>query len=118
MRSGFERTLATDLKRAKVPFEYEPHGIPYEIKHTYVPDFLINGCVYIEAKGYFRSSAEIAKYRAVKAQHPDLDIRFVFMDANKRIPGQKTTHGKWAERHGFPYASGRIPDEWLKVPDA
>jgi Autographiviridae endonuclease I len=112
MRSGFERTLAADLKRDKVPFEYEPCDIPYVINHNYRPDFKLPNGVYIEAKGYFRTAAEIAKYRAVKAQHPDLDIRFVFMDENKKIPGQKTTHGQWAKRHGFPYASGKIPKEW------
>ena len=112
MRSGFERTIAADLKRAKVPFEYEPEGIPYTIKHNYTPDFKI-GDMYIETKGYFRTYAEPAKYRAVKAQHPDLDLRFVFMYPHRSIPGQKTTYAKWAERHGFPWAEGTIPKAWI-----
>lgn len=112
MRSGFERTLATQLKMAKVPFEYESLKIPYTINHTYSPDFVLRNGVIIEAKGYFRDAREPAKMRAVKAQHPHLDIRFVFMDAHKRIPGQRTTHAQWAERHGFQWASGTIPEEW------
>lgn len=113
MRSAFERTLAQQLKRAKVGFKYESTKVPYTISHVYNPDFILDNGIIIEAKGYFRPG-DIAKMRAVKAQNPDLDIRFVFMDADKRIPGQKTTHGQWAERHGFPYASGKIPEEWLK----
>jgi hypothetical protein len=50
---------------------------------------------------------------AVKNQHPEIDIRFVFMDANKRIPGSKQTHGQWAEKNGFKWADGEIPAEWL-----
>lgn len=113
LKSGFERTLYTFLKNKKVKFEYEGLKIPYTIKHEYRPDFILDNGIIIEAKGYFRPG-DIAKMRAVKAQHPDLDIRFVFMYENKKIPGQKQTHEQWAERHGFPYACGSIPDEWLK----
>lgn len=111
MRSGFERTLAADLKRAKVPFEYEPDKIPYTVDHTYCPDFKLSNGVYIEAKGFFRPN-DLVKLRAVKYQHPELDIRLVFMYPNRKIPGQKTTHEQWCERHGFPWAVGKIPEEW------
>lgn len=112
MRSGFERTLAQQLKRAGVGFKYEGLKVPYTISHTYHPDFILDNGIIIEAKGYFRPG-DIAKMRAVKAQNPDLDIRFVFMYADKKIPGQKTTHEQWCERHGFLYAVGEIPKEWL-----
>lgn len=112
-KSGFERTLDAQLKRAGVKFKYESISIDYTIAHKYKPDFVLDSGIIIEAKGYFRPG-DVAKMRAVKAQNPDLDIRFLFMDADKRIPGQRQTHGKWAERHGFPYASGKIPDEWLR----
>ena len=112
MRSGFERTLATQLKRAKVSFEYESLKIPYVTNHMYVPDFILDNGVIIEAKGYFRDPAEMAKMKAVKAQRPELDIRFVFMDAHKKIPRQRGTHAEWATRNGFPWASGAIPKEW------
>lgn len=116
MRSGFERTVAADLKRAKVRFEYESRKIPYVITHDYIPDFFLNDTnVYVETKGYFRDASEARKYKAVKAQHPDLDLRFVFMYPDRCIPGQKTTYRKWAERYGFPWAEGYIPEEWYKV---
>ena len=112
MRSGFERTVAAQLKRAKVSFKYETLTLPYVISHVYKPDFILSNGIIIEVKGYFRPG-DIAKMRAVKAAHPDLDIRFLFMDAHKKIPGQKQTHAQWAERHGFPWASEVVPDEWL-----
>lgn len=105
--------MATQIKASKIKFEYEPIKLAYTIKHNYNPDFVLGNGIIIEAKGYFRPG-DVAKMRAVKTQHPHLDIRFVFMDADKKIPGQKQTHGQWAERHGFPYASGKIPDDWLK----
>ena len=113
-RSGLERTLATQLKAAGVPFEYETTKLAYTISHEYIPDFILENGIIIEAKGYFRRPDEIAKMRAVKYSYPDLDIRFVFSNADKPIPRQKQTHGQWAERHGFLYATGRIPEDWLK----
>lgn len=112
-RSGFERTLATQLQAAKVSFEYESLKLPYSISHVYHPDFLLGNGIIIEAKGRFMPG-DIAKMRAVKTQHPDLDVRFVFMDAHKKISGQKQTHAQWAERHGFPWADGKISEDWLK----
>ena len=112
-KSGFERTLATQLKAAGVPVLYETLELDYSIAHKYRPDFVLPNGIIIEAKGYFRAGDQ-AKYRAVKQHHPDMDIRFVFMCADKKIPGQKQTHGEWCKRHGFPYASGRIPADWLK----
>lgn len=113
MRSGWERTLAADLKKRKVAFQYETMKVPYVIHHQYNPDFILDNGIIIEAKGYFRPG-DVAKMRAVKAQNPHLDIRFVFMDAQKRIPGQKQSHAAWCDRHGFPWASGCIPEEWTK----
>lgn len=113
MRSGLERTVAAQLKNAGVKFEYETLKLPYTINHVYNPDFMLENGIIIEVKGYFRPG-DIAKMRAVKAAHPELDIRFLFSDGDKRITGQKTMHGQWAERHGFPWCTGKIPEEWLK----
>lgn len=111
-RSAFERTLDAQLKRAGIGYKYEPIKIKYTISHNYKPDWVLDNGIILEAKGYFRRG-DVAKMRAVKAQNPDLDIRFIFMDADKKISGQKQTHGDWCTRHGFPYASERVPVEWL-----
>jgi len=111
-RSGFERTIAASLKRRKIAFEYETLKLPYTINHVYTPDFVLPNGIIIEVKGRFMPG-DVSKMRAVKAQHPTLDIRFVFMDAHKKIPGQKQTHAAWADRHGFPWADKEIPSDWL-----
>lgn len=114
-KSVFERTLATNLKRRKVKFEYEPFTINYTLKKTYTPDFVLkkNGII-IEAKGYL-SPQDRTKMRAVKEDNPELDIRFVFANSsNKLNRSSKTTYGDWAEKNGFPWADGVIPDKWIK----
>ena len=113
-RSGFERTIDAQLKAAGVKHTYETLKLPYSIDHVYNPDFMLPNGIIIEVKGYFRSPAEIAKMRAVKYAHPERDIRFIFANADKKVLNYKTTHGEWATRHGFPWAEGRVPPEWLK----
>lgn len=96
------------MKKAKVKYKYEAEKIPYILAKHYVPDFIVitkSGKIYIEAKGYFRPEAR-TKMVAVKIANPSLDIRIVFYSKNK-------SYIKWAERHGFPYAIGEIPQEWL-----
>jgi hypothetical protein len=113
MRSGFERTLANQMKMAKVEFQYETLPIQYTLDGTYWPDFILPNGVIIEAKGLLDRDSK-RKMVAVKKQHPELDIRFCFMMANKKIPGSKTTHAQWAERNGFPWSDGKIPEEWFE----
>ena len=70
--------------------------------------------IIIEAKGYFDKGDRV-KMLLIKEQHPDLDIRIVFLNArNKIYKGSKTTYGAWAEKNGFKWAEGSIPEEWLK----
>lgn len=113
-RSGFERTIDYQLKASGLEYQYEPTKIPYRLEYNYIPDFYIpSKDIYIEVKGYLRREDQ-AKLRAVKAQHPELDIRLVFIEADKKVPYSKSTHGQWADRQGFPYADKEIPAEWFK----
>lgn len=112
-RSGFERTLATSLKARGVSFEYETLKLPYTISHTYSPDIILANGVIVEAKGRFMKG-ETAKMKAVKAAHLHLDLRLCFMNAHAKIPGQKQTHAEWADRNGFLWSDGVIPDDWTQ----
>jgi len=100
-----------------VPVVYEKVTIPFvqpAQNRNYTPDFLLkhNG-ILIETKGVF-DSADRKKHLLVKAQYPDLDIRFVFSDANAKIyKGSKTTHAAWCEKHGFLWAHKEIPQAWI-----
>ena len=81
--------------------------------HKYHPDFELPNGVIIEAKGWFKT-ADRTKHLAIKYQHPDKDIRFVFSNPNTKIGKQsKTTYAMWCERHGFKYSHGTVPKEWI-----
>ena len=119
-RSGFEEKLAKQIEDAGLPVKYETCVLNYvwpARSSTYCPDFEITTAggkhFLIEAKGYFDTQAR-NKMILVRQQHPDLDIRLVFQNANSPIyRGSPTSYRAWAERHGFPYAHKSIPPEWL-----
>jgi predicted nuclease of restriction endonuclease-like RecB superfamily len=112
-RNKFENRTEIWLKHRKVDFEYESERIPYVLEGNYLPDFCIKtkrGKLYIECKGYLRPEDK-RKLRAVKRQHPELDIRILFY-------GEKTKREKeqikWAMKNNFPYSVETIPREWLR----
>lgn len=123
-KGTFEERVISDLNERGVSHVYEPDKLAYYVERHYVPDLKIGttnqvGGILVELKGYFRQDAQ-RKMKAVKAQHPDLDIRFVFQNANatiqgakKRKDGTKMTCAEWADRNGFVWAEGTIPEEWL-----
>lgn len=113
-RSGFEEEVYNSARRSRKRLEHEPHFLPYVIKGSYLPDFVLPNGIYVEAKGYLDAAA-CRKMKAVKASNPHLDIRFVFQKANgKRNKRAKLKNWEWAEKHGFPWAEGTIPLEWWK----
>lgn len=68
----------------------------------------------METKGRFITE-DRKKHLLVKAQHPELDIRFVFSNSRARISKTSaTTYGAWCERYGFAYADKKVPEGWLK----
>jgi hypothetical protein len=114
LKSGFERSFTTNLKSREIKFKYESTKVPYVLERSYFPDFeIIDHGFFIETKGLLDRDSK-AKMIAVKQQHPELDIRFVFMKADRRIPGTKETHAHWAERNGFKWAEGIAPEEWFE----
>ena len=112
-KSKWERELARQLLSAGVPFEYESMKIPYSIPQTYKPDFILPNGIIIEAKGYFRPS-DRRKHLQIKREHPELDIRFVFKVDNKIHSKSNMRYSDWCKKHGFLYAIGGIPEEWLR----
>lgn len=116
-RSGLEEALAEQLLKAGVESEYESLVIEYvkpERKSRYTPDFPLPNGIIIESKGRF-VTADRQKHLLVQAQHPHLDIRFVFSRSSSRISKtSKTTYAMWCEKHGFKYADRTIPEAWLR----
>jgi hypothetical protein len=119
-RSGLEESLAAFLRSKGIPFEYEQNKIEYTVPSRgakYTPDFYIKTktgkTIIVETKGRFLT-ADRQKMILVKQQNPDLDIRIVFSNPNTKISKQSnTTYGMWCDKHGFPYASKVVPEEWL-----
>lgn len=117
-RSGLEQDTAKFLKKRRIGFTYEEMKIKWidpKIK-TYTPDFVLDNGIIIETKGRF-ISPDRAKHLAVRNQHPELDIRFVFTNSKSKLyKGSKTTYGMWCTKYDFKYADRYIPEAWLKEP--
>ena len=116
-KSRFERRFASDLKQRRIVFDYEKHKFSYQPKiKTYTPDFYMPEFdLFVETKGFF-NVADRVKHLLIKEQHPDVDIRFVFMNPLTKINRKSsTTYASWCEEHGFQYAEERIPKEWIKA---
>ena len=112
-RSGFEQTLANQLQRSGVAFEYETIKLEYQKIATYTPDFILPNGIIIEAKGVW-TVEDRTKHLLVRQQHPHLDIRLVFMNAfNKIRKGSNTTYARWCEKKNILYANKTIPKSWL-----
>lgn len=116
---AFERRLAKSLEDRGVDPNYEGLTVRYQKPpkpSRYTPDFPLPNGILIEAKGWF-TSADRQKHRYIQACHPDLDIRFVFAKPHNTLGKlSTTTYADWCDKHGFLWADGVIPDEWLKEP--
>ncbi len=118
VRSGFEKKVAQKLLERKADFTYESEKIKYEVPsstHVYTPDFRLASGIYIEAKGRFDLEAR-KKMELVVEQHPELDIRMLFMRDNLINKKAKTTYSGWCDKRGIKChvsPSGEVPDEWL-----
>ena len=113
-RSGLEEKVADLMVNLGVKYEYESTKVPYQIQHNYTPDFLLPNGIYLECKGYLEAD-DRRKIKAVKQQHPEIDLRMVFQSPfNKISKNSKTTYAKWCEKHDIPWTSyGNIPIDWL-----
>lgn len=114
-RSRFEEDVAKLLRSQKQRIRYEKLSVKYAVQmfRLYKPDFILNNGIIIEAKGWLRPS-DRTKHLLIKEQYPDLDIRFLFQNANNLLrKGSKTRYCDWCDKHGFLYAHKEIPKQWL-----
>jgi len=114
-RSGLEEQVADYLKHHQKEVRYELLKIQWEdLRYrTYTPDFQLDNGIFIESKGLF-DNEDRRKHIAIREQHPELDIRLVFSNAQAKLyKGSKTRYCGWCEKHGFKWAHRVIPLEWL-----
>ncbi len=109
--SSEDKVLAALPKVKGLTVEYEPHSIEYTIHGDYYPDLMFTlpsgHTFYVEVKGSFRIE-HMRKMDAVITQHPDLDIRMVFTNKNKK-------NIRWCDKRNVKWAIGEVPEEWLHV---
>ena len=115
-RSGFEHKVSDQLKENKINFGYETTVIDYikpETKHTYTIDFTLPNGILVETKGRWVPE-DRKKHLLIKKQHPELDIRMVFMSGKTKIrKGSKTTYGMFCDKHDILWAEKTIPTSWF-----
>ena len=115
-KSGLEQTISQQIESKGIKVEYETEKVPYIIpasNHTYSPDFKLPNGIRVETKGRF-VAADRKKHLLVKAQNPNLDIRFVFSNSkNKITKNSKTTYADWCEKNGYKYSDKVIPEDWF-----
>jgi hypothetical protein len=118
-RSGLEEQVGNQLDSLGIDAQYEPCRLCYtkpETPATYTPDFILPNGIIIETKGRFVTE-DRKKHKLLKAQHPALDIRFVFSYPNGKIGKKsKTTYAIWCQQYGFQYAAKFVPRAWLYEP--
>jgi ssDNA-binding Zn-finger/Zn-ribbon topoisomerase 1 len=116
-RSGFEQSIGEELKKNKIPFEYETKTFDYYLeqracrcsecgstkiikKHSYKPDFIVGNTI-IEAKGRL-TAKDKKKMIAVAKYNPDINIVFLFQNGNRKLTRKsKKTYEQWASDNGF-----------------
>lgn len=95
--------------------KYEFETLLYVLPKRYTPDFNIlaksGKTIYLEVKGYFRFEDQ-QKMKAVKYNHPNLDIRMYFPRDNK-VQNSGMLNSEWCEKYSFPYAIGKFPRGWF-----
>lgn len=115
-RSGLEDKTMGDLAARGVSYRYEEVKVRYQkpaSDHKYTPDFVLPNGIIVETKGRFEPD-DRQKHELVRAQHPHLDIRFVFSrSASPLRKGAKTTYAAWCSKRGFHFADKSIPQSWI-----
>ena len=115
-RSGLEEKIIQQLKDAGLEPNYEGIKFDYiipESKHVYTPDFPVCKRIVIETKGRWVLE-DRQKMLLLMEQHPEIEFRMVFYNANQKIKkGSKTSYADWCDKHNIKWANKQIPEEWL-----
>jgi hypothetical protein len=93
---------------------YERYRLSFGEGRIYWPDFVLPNGVIVEAKGVFRPQ-DRKKHLAIREEYPQLDIRFVFYNAEaKQGENRKGTYASWCRKYGFQYANRELPPAWVR----
>ena len=102
-RSGLENDVAAYLKKHQKKVRYERLKIEWED---------------LRYRTYTKGICDVEdrrKHLAVRRQHPELDIRFVFSNCKAKLyKGSKTRYCDWCDKYDFKWEHRIIPEDWLK----
>lgn len=122
-RSRFEHHVGLWLEQKGIVYEYETLKLPYYVKEhsasctgcggkdirkhgNYIPDyFLVDLGIILEAKGRW-DAQDRKKLKAIKEQHPDIDLRMVFMYDNWITKNKKKRYSTVCEQLNIPFCVG------------
>ncbi len=129
-RSGFEVTIANDLDKAGVAYEYESLVFTYteplrknlaecgECGSTnlirtgrYTPDFVLSNSTIIETKGRF-DAQDRRKMIAVRDEYTDYKFVLLFMRDNRISRRSNTYYSDWCMTNQFDFSIGQLKKEW------
>jgi hypothetical protein len=121
LRSGYEEQIRAQLDRLGVDYVYEQQALKYvpPVKaHRKTFDWWITTrtgkIIVVESKGWWQPKTRIAELECI-AQNPEIDVRYVFQNPNKKIrKGSKTSYADVCRKHGIAFAKGLVPTEWLE----
>lgn len=107
-RSKFETEVENVLAtREDFVYTYETDKFPYTVELVYNPDWTLTlpdeRKIYLEAKGLF-DYVERRKVLNVIRQHPEIDLRMVFMRDQKIAKNSKMRYSTWCEKHDIKYS--------------
>lgn len=115
-RSKYEEDVCSRLDKAKILFDYETINLHYQVteQRKYIPDVILPNGIIVELKGRF-TAKDRKKMLLVMNQHPDLDIRMVFMRPNNKLnKHSRTTYAQWCDKNNIKWANKYIPEQWIK----
>lgn len=127
IKSKFEGEIYQRIKNVLpkgATIEYESDKLKYVIEYEYTPDFTITfkdgSKLFIETKGNGRQFDGHTRQKmvALKAQHPDKDIRIIFYRDGEfgasRKDGSRQRQSDWSKRVGYTFTINEVPEEWFK----
>lgn len=104
-KDKFKSELERKFAAVNLGLPYEANTFTYVQTRSYTPDFAVSPTRQIELKGQFLPS-DRTKHLLIKAQHPKLEILFIFANPNMTLSKKsKTTYGDWATKHGYKWCS-------------
>ena len=133
-KSYYEYQISIDLTKRGIEWEYEGTKYTYHLTtrrgfcpdcgskgtkeaHTYTPDwYLPDSDIVIESKGRFTGKDRNIQ-KAMLEEHPELNIKMLFLYDNKLSKSSKTKYSQWCDKYEIDYhvsKEGIIPERWLK----